>query len=76
MFINLKRFYLPAITAFLLCASCNSKPNSATEETEITTMDSTSREVETHTEKLKDQTEKVEESLEKLDKEFDNKENN
>lgn len=76
MFINLKRFCLPAIAALLLCASCNSEPKNETEEIEITTMDSTSREVETHTEKLRDQTEKVEESLEKLDKEFDNKENN
>ena len=61
--------------AILLAGSCTeSKTDSKTEETEIQTMDSTSKAVKENIQKLEDQTRKVEESLEKLDKEFeDNK---
>ena len=59
-----------SVIGLMVCSSCNQKPANSEEETRITVMDSTSREVKEHTEKLEEQTKKVEESLEKLDKEF------
>ena len=51
----------------LLASSCTEAKTGSIEETEINTMDSTSKLLEVNREKLEDQTNKVEESVEKLD---------
>ena len=59
------------VFAIFLFSSCSDTKTTSQETVQITTMDSTSKQVEEQTEKLKEQTKKVEESLEKLDKEFE-----
>ncbi len=66
-----RKIALPALAAFLMFASCTESKTTSEEETEIKTMDSTSRAIKENTEKLDAQTKKVEESLEKLDTEFE-----
>jgi len=55
----------------IIMSSCSESKTNTEEQTEISTMDSTTQAVKENTEKLDEQTKKVEESLEKLDKEFD-----
>lgn len=57
--------------AIIMTASCSESKTNSEEQTEISTIDSTSKAVKENTDKLDEQTKKVEESLEKLDKEFD-----
>jgi septal ring factor EnvC (AmiA/AmiB activator) len=71
MKIQLNRLAFPALAAFLLLVSCTESKTTSQEETQIKSMDSTSRSIKENTEKLDAQTKKVEESLEKLDKEFE-----
>ncbi len=66
-----KKIALPAIASFLMLVSCSESKTTTQEETEIKTMDSTSRTIKEKTDKLDAQTKKVEESLEKLDTEFE-----
>ncbi len=54
----------------LFAASCTQNKTTTLEQTEIKTMDSTSKSLKETSEKLEDQTKKVESSLEKLDTEF------
>ena len=70
MILNAK-VIVPILVATILLSSCTESKTSSKEETEIHTMDSTTKVIEENTEKLEDQTKKVEESLEKLDKEFE-----
>jgi len=68
---HLKKFALPALAILLTAMSCTESKTTSQEETEIKTMDSTSRTIKENTEKLDEQTKKVEASLEKLDTEFE-----
>ena len=69
----MKRMALPAFAAILVLSSCTETKTTTVEQTEITTMDSTTKVIKENNEKLEEQTKKVEESLEKLDTEFENK---
>lgn len=55
----------------ILASSCTETKTNTQEESQINTMDSTSKVLKENTEKLEEQTKKVEEFLEKLDKEFE-----
>ncbi len=67
----MKRLAPFALAVLFFTTACNDSKVTSEEETEITTMDSTSKVVNEKREALEDQTKKVEESLEKLDNEFD-----
>ena len=67
----LKSMMLPAFAAILFLSSCTETKTTTVEQTEITTMDSTTKVIKENDEKLEEQTKKVEESLEKLDNEFE-----
>ncbi len=67
----IKRMAPLAFGAFIIASSCTETKTNTQEQTEINTMDSTSRLIKGSTDKLEDQTKKVEESLEKLDTEFE-----
>ncbi len=67
----IKRMTPLAFAAFILASSCTESKTNTQEQTEINTMDSTSRVLKENADKLEDQTKKVEESLEKLDREFE-----
>ncbi len=69
----IKRIAPALFAAFLIFSSCTeSKSTNTQEQTEIKTMDSTSKVLKENTDKLEEQTKKVEASLEKLDAEFEN----
>ena len=68
---HLKKLVLPALAIMIAAVSCTESKTTTQEETEIKTMDSTSRTIKENTEKLDEQTKKVEASLEKLDTEFE-----
>ena len=61
----------PAFAVLIMIFSCTETKTGTEEESEIKTMDSTSRVLKENTDKLEDQTKKVEASLEKLDAEFE-----
>ncbi len=67
----IKRMAPLVFVAVIMASSCSETKTKSKEETEINTMDSTSKELKVNTEKLEDQTRKVEESIEKLDAEFE-----
>jgi hypothetical protein len=71
----LKKLALPAVAAMIFLISCTEQKTNTQETTQIQTMDSTSKALKVHSEKLEDQTKKVEASLEKLDKEFESDKN-
>jgi len=66
----IKQLALPFFTAMLFATACTEQKTNTQEQTEIKTMDSTSKAVNDASDKLEDQTKKVEASLEKLDSEF------
>jgi hypothetical protein len=68
----MKRTMLATFAAILVLSSCTETKTTTVEQTEIKTMDSTTKVIKENDEKLEEQTKKVEESLEKLDKEFEN----
>ena len=71
MIYYIKRMAPLFFVAVIIASSCTDTKSSSKEETEINTMDSTSRVLKDNTEKLEAQTKKVEESIEKLDDEFE-----
>ncbi|HMJ48035.1 MAG TPA: hypothetical protein VK498_11945 [Ferruginibacter sp.] len=67
----MKRIIPLVFAAFIFASSCTESKTNTREETEIKTMDSTSKVLKENREKLEEQTKKVEASLEKIDKEFE-----
>ena len=67
----IKRMAPLAFAAFIIASSCSDTKTNTQEQTEISTMDSTSALLKENADKLEAQTKKVEESLEKLDTEFE-----
>lgn len=67
----MKRIAPLAFAAAIITSSCTETKTSTQEQSEINTMDSTSKALKESTDKLEDQTKKVEASLEKLDTEFE-----
>ena len=67
----IKRMTPLAFAALILASSCTESKTNTQQQTEINTIDSTSRVLKENADKLEDQTKKVEESLEKLDNEFE-----
>jgi septal ring factor EnvC (AmiA/AmiB activator) len=66
----IKRITTLAFAAVIISSSCSDSKTNTEEQTQLNTMDSTSKAVKESTDKLQDQTSKVEASLEKLDSEF------
>ena len=66
----MKRMAPIAFAAVVLASSCTETKTNTQEQSQINTMDSTSKALKENQDKLEDQTKKVEASLEKLDKEF------
>lgn len=61
---------IPFVLVAFLSVSCAESNTRSEEETEITTIDSTTNNAKETNDKLEEQTKKVESSLEKLDSEF------